>query len=57
MTGLTETREPLVGRLLLYDALELRFTEVWEARDAGSPPSPEIASLVDDEEFCGVRRP
>jgi adenylyltransferase/sulfurtransferase len=47
--------EPLVGRLLLYDALELRFTQVRVGRDEGCPlcgSSPEITELIDYEEFC-----
>jgi adenylyltransferase/sulfurtransferase len=50
--------EPLVGRLLLYDALETRFTSVRVKRDDACPlcgSSPEITELVDYEEFCGVR--
>jgi len=49
--------EPLVGKLLLYDALDMRFTRVRLARDGGCPlcgTSPEITSLIDYEEFCGV---
>lgn len=46
---------PLVGRLLLYDALELRFTTVRAGRDEKCPlcgSSPEITALIDYEEFC-----
>jgi adenylyltransferase/sulfurtransferase len=49
--------EPLVGYLLLYDALETRFTRVRVRRDDSCPlcgSSPEIRELVDYEEFCGV---
>jgi adenylyltransferase/sulfurtransferase len=49
--------EPLTGVLLLYDALGMRCTRVKATRDPGCPlcgPSPEIASLIDYEEFCGV---
>jgi adenylyltransferase/sulfurtransferase len=49
--------EPLIGRLLLYDALETRFTSVLVKRDDSCPlcgSSPEITELVDYEEFCGV---
>jgi adenylyltransferase/sulfurtransferase len=48
---------PLVGHLLLYDALEARFTRVRVSRDEACPlcgSSPEITELVDYEEFCGV---
>ena len=47
--------EPLVGRLLLYDALDLRFTAVRVGRDEKCPlcgSSPEITALIDYEEFC-----
>jgi adenylyltransferase/sulfurtransferase len=51
--------EPLVGTLLLYDALETRFTQVRVVRDDSCPlcgSSPEITGLIDYEEFCGVSR-
>jgi adenylyltransferase/sulfurtransferase len=51
--------EPLVGTLLLYDALEGRFTSVRLTRDERCPlcgPEPEIRDLIDYEEFCGVRK-
>ena len=47
--------EPLVGALLLYDALETRFTRVRVGRDDSCPlcgSSPEITGLIDYEEFC-----
>jgi molybdopterin/thiamine biosynthesis adenylyltransferase len=47
--------EPLVGTLLLYDALDTRFTRVRVARDESCAlcgSSPEISALVDYEEFC-----
>jgi adenylyltransferase/sulfurtransferase len=49
--------DPLVGSLLLYDALETRFTRVKVKRDDSCPlcgSSPEITELVDYEQFCGV---
>lgn len=49
--------EPLVGRLLLYDALETRFVRVRVTKDERCPlcsSSPEITELVDYEEFCGT---
>ena len=50
--------EPLVGRLMLLDALSMRFRELKvrknpECRVCGSRPS--ITRLIDYEEFCGVR--
>ncbi len=48
---------PLLGRLLLFDALEMRFRELKLRRDPACPlcgASPTIRSLIDYEEFCGV---
>jgi molybdopterin/thiamine biosynthesis adenylyltransferase len=47
----------LVGFLLLYDALEIRFNRVRVTRDEACPlcgSSPEISGLIDYEEFCGT---
>ena len=49
--------ETLVGRLLLYDALNMRFREVRIKRDPACPvcgDSPTIKALIDYYEFCGV---
>jgi sulfur-carrier protein adenylyltransferase/sulfurtransferase len=48
--------EPLVGRLLLFDALSASFTEVALRRDPECPvcgEHPTITSYVDYVEFCG----
>lgn len=48
---------PLVGRLLLFDALEMRFREVRLRRDPSCPicgDSPTIHELIDYDQFCGV---
>jgi len=50
---------PLVGRLLLYDALDLTFRELKLRRDPTCPLCGEnrtVTSLVDYEEFCGIGR-
>ena len=49
--------EPLIGRLLLVDALSTRFRTVNLRRDPTCPAcgTREIRELVDYEEFCGVR--
>jgi molybdopterin/thiamine biosynthesis adenylyltransferase/rhodanese-related sulfurtransferase len=50
--------EPLVGRLLLFDALETTFTEVTLRRDPGCPvcgDSPTITEYIDYVEFCAGR--
>jgi sulfur-carrier protein adenylyltransferase/sulfurtransferase len=47
--------EPLVGRLLLYDALEPSFTEVQIRRDQACPvcgDEPTIREYIDYVEFC-----
>lgn len=49
--------ETLKGRLLLYDALNMRFREVKISRDPECPvcgDAPTIKSLIDYYEFCGV---
>ena len=49
--------DPLVGRLLLYDALEPSFTEVKIRRDPACPvcgDSPTITEYIDYVEFCAA---
>src|SRR5579871_4755620 len=49
--------EPLVGRLLLYDALAMRFRELKLRRNVECPvcgDHPTIHQLIDYQEFCGV---
>jgi adenylyltransferase/sulfurtransferase len=51
--------EPLVGRLLLYDALAIRFEEVALRRDPECPlcsPKATIRELQDYLAFCGTGR-
>jgi sulfur-carrier protein adenylyltransferase/sulfurtransferase len=43
--------EPLVGRLLVFDALEMTWREIKVRKD---PKTPEITELIDYEAFCGV---
>ena len=50
--------ETLVGRLLLFDALALRFRELTLRKDPECPLCGErrtITRLIDYEEFCGLR--
>jgi adenylyltransferase/sulfurtransferase len=50
--------KPLVGRLLLYDALEMTFREMKVRKNPRCPicgPDPTIRELIDYQEFCGVR--
>src|SRR5271167_3858268 len=49
--------EPLVGRLLLYDALAMRFRELKLRRNPECPVCGDhrtITKLIDYQEFCGV---
>ncbi len=48
--------EPLVGRLLLVDALSMQFRTMKLARDPACPAcgTREIQSLIDYEQFCGL---
>ena len=51
-----EQGEPLINRLLLYDALSLEFRTVKIRRDPNCPlcgDSPTIHELIDYEQFCG----
>ncbi len=48
----------LLGRLMLYDALEMRFREVKVRRDPQCPlcgEHPTITTLVDYEQLCGIQ--
>ena len=50
--------EPLIGRLLLFDALGMRFRELTLQKDPDCPlcgAHPSITGLIDYEEFCGMR--
>jgi len=51
--------EPLVGRLLLIDALTPSFRELRIERDKNCPvcgENPTVRELIDYEAFCGLRR-
>lgn len=50
--------EPLIGRLLLYDALQMRFQEFKVRRNKQCPlcgDKPTIRKLIDYDQFCGIR--
>jgi sulfur-carrier protein adenylyltransferase/sulfurtransferase len=52
------TGEPLVGRLLLFDALAMRFRELKLKKNPDCALCGEqrtITKLIDYEEFCGIR--
>jgi adenylyltransferase/sulfurtransferase len=49
--------QPLVGRLLLYDAFNMRFRELKLRRDPACPvcgDRPTVTALIDYDQFCGV---
>ena len=48
---ITGIGEPLLGRLISYDALEMRYREVKIRKD---PETPKITELIDYDAFCGV---
>jgi len=50
--------EPLIGRLLLFDALGMKFRELKLRKNAHCPicgEHPTITKLLDYAEFCGIR--
>jgi len=52
--------EPLVGRLLLYDALAMRFRELKLRKNAECPvcgDHPTVTKLIDYQQFCGIPKP
>ena len=51
--------KPLAGRLLHFDALNMKFREFKLQKDPRCPvcgENPTITELIDYEEFCGLRR-
>ncbi|MBP2707621.1 adenylyltransferase/sulfurtransferase MoeZ [Microbispora sp. RL4-1S] len=54
---LTGTGDPLVGRLMIYDALEMKYRDVKVRKDPECPlcgKNPSITELIDYEAFCGT---
>lgn len=54
---ITGIGEPLIGRLLLYDALEMRFRELKLRKDPACPicgENPTVRELIDYDAFCGL---
>jgi adenylyltransferase/sulfurtransferase len=52
--------EPLIGRLLMYDSLAMRFREIRIRRDPDCPlcgDNPTITELMNYEELCGLVSP
>lgn len=49
--------EPLIGRLMLYDALGMNFREMKLRKDPNCPvcgENPTVTELIDYQEFCGI---
>jgi adenylyltransferase/sulfurtransferase len=52
--------EPLIGRLLLFDALKMKFKELKLRRNPECPlcgENPTIKELIDYDQFCGIAPP
>ena len=52
-----EEGKPLVGRMLIYDAMDMKFREFKLRRDTACPvcsDNPSITELIDYEQFCGL---
>jgi len=50
--------QPLIGRLVLFDALSMKFRELKLRKDPECPvcgTHPTITRLIDYEQFCGIR--
>jgi molybdopterin/thiamine biosynthesis adenylyltransferase/rhodanese-related sulfurtransferase len=48
---ITGLGEPLLGRLMIYDALEMSYRTIRIRKD---PSTPKITELIDYDDFCGV---
>jgi sulfur-carrier protein adenylyltransferase/sulfurtransferase len=48
---ITGIGEPLLGRLMVYDALQMSYRTITIRKD---PSTPKITELIDYEKFCGV---
>src|SRR5438128_7377609 len=49
--------EPLIGRLLLYDALKMHYREMRLRKDPDCPvcgENPTVTELIDYQQFCGI---
>ena len=54
---ITGVGDPMIGRMLVYDALELSFRELKVRKDPECPvcgKNPTVTALIDYEAFCGV---
>ncbi len=56
---LVDTGQPLVGRLLLFNANDMTFNELKVGKNSDCPVcgrNPTVTKLIDYDEFCGTRR-
>jgi sulfur-carrier protein adenylyltransferase/sulfurtransferase len=51
---ITGVGEPLLGRLLIYDALKVSYRTITIRRDPSEESRPKITELIDYDRFCGV---
>jgi sulfur-carrier protein adenylyltransferase/sulfurtransferase len=57
---LTGVGNPLIGRFLIYDALNMKFRELKLRRDPDCPvcgTHPTVTKLIDYDQFCGIVQP
>ena len=49
--------DPLIGRLLMFDAMDMTFRSLNIRRDPNCPlcgDNPTVVELIDYEQFCGM---
>ena len=51
---ITGLGEPLLGRLMIYDALEMSYRTINIRKDPSEKFRPKITELIDYEDFCGA---
>jgi rhodanese-related sulfurtransferase len=51
---ITGIGEPLLGRLMIYDALEMNYRTITIRKDPSEASRPKITELIDYEAFCGA---
>jgi molybdopterin/thiamine biosynthesis adenylyltransferase/rhodanese-related sulfurtransferase len=51
---ITGVGEPLLGRLLIYDALKMSYRTITIRKDPAEESGPKITELIDYDRFCGV---
>jgi sulfur-carrier protein adenylyltransferase/sulfurtransferase len=52
--------QPLIGRFLIYDALNMKFRELKLRKDPECPvcgTNPTVTKLIDYDQFCGIVQP